>query len=61
LFEHDRAAALPARRFDPCVIQPGQVDKYQTVPFDRNRYSVRRRWAFRTVSVKGYVDRRSTE
>jgi transposase len=58
LFEHDRTAALPVplRRFDPCVIQPGQVDKYQTVQFDRNRYSVPRRWAFRTVSVKGYVD-----
>jgi transposase len=59
LFEHEQAAALPvpARRFDPCVIQPGQVDKYQTVQFDRNRYSVPRRWAFRTVTVKGYVDR----
>ncbi len=58
-FEHDRAAALPvpAHRFDPCVIQPAQVDKYQTVRFDRNSYSVPRRWAFRTVSVKGYVDR----
>jgi hypothetical protein len=33
------------------------VDKYQTVRFDRNSYSVPRRWAFRTVSVKGYVDR----
>ena len=59
LFEHDRAAALPApaHRFDACVIQPGQVDKYQTVRFDRNCYSVPRRWAFRTVSSKGYVDR----
>jgi transposase len=58
-FEHDCAAALPvpAHRFDACVIQPGQVDKYQTVRFDRNSYSVPRRWAFRTVSVKGYVDR----
>jgi transposase len=57
-FEHDRAAALPVppHRFDACVIQPGQVDKYQTVRFDRNSYSVPRRWAFRTVSVKGYVD-----
>jgi transposase len=59
LFEHDRMAALslPPHRFDACVIQPGQVDKYQTVQFDRTRYSVPRRWAFRTVSVKGYVDR----
>jgi hypothetical protein len=58
-FEQDRAAALPVptHRFDACVIQPGQVDKYQTVRFDRNSYSVPRRWAFRTVSVKGYVDR----
>jgi DNA replication protein DnaC len=58
-FEHDRAAALPvpAHRFDPCVIQTATVDKYQTVRFDRNSYSVPRRWAFRTVSVKGYVDR----
>jgi hypothetical protein len=39
------------------VIQPAQVDKYQTVRFDRNQYSVPRRWAFRTVSAKGYVDR----
>ena len=58
-FEQDRAAALalPDRAFDPCVIQPAQVDKYQTVRFDRNQYSVPRRWAFRTVSAKGYVDR----
>lgn len=58
MFEQDRAAALPvpARRFDPCVIQPALVDKYQTARFDRNSYSVPRRWAFRTVGVKGYVD-----
>jgi hypothetical protein len=60
-FEQDRAAALPlpstSHRFDPCIVQPGQVDKYQTVRFDRNCYSVPRRWAFRPVSVKGYVDR----
>lgn len=58
-FEHDKAAALPvpARAFDACVFQSGQVDKYQTVPFDGNRYSVPRRWAFRVVMVKGYVDR----
>jgi len=56
---HPRYAALPTptRPFDACVIQPGQVDKYQTVRFDRNSYSVPRRWAFRAVSAKGYVDR----
>src|SRR5262249_26991091 len=58
-FEQDKVAALPLppRPFDACVFQPGQVDKYQTAPFDGNRYSVPRRWAFRTVTVKGYVDR----
>lgn len=58
-FERDRAASLPIpqRPFDACVLQPGCVDKYQTVRFDKNSYSVPRRWAFRPVSVKGYVDR----
>ena len=58
-FERDRVAAfsLPARPFDPCIHQPALVDKYQTVRFDRNRYSVPRTWAFRPVTVKGYVDR----
>jgi transposase len=58
-FGRECAAALPlpAHPFDPCVIQTGEADKYQTVAFDRNRYSVPRRWAFRAVSVKGYVDR----
>jgi hypothetical protein len=58
-FAADRRAALPApaRRFDACVIQPAQVDKYQTVRFDGNSYSVPRRFAFRAVTVKGYVDR----
>jgi transposase len=58
-FERDRAAALvaPARRFDACVCRPAQVDKYQTVRFDHNSYSVPRRWAFRPVTVKAYVDR----
>jgi hypothetical protein len=57
-FEQDQAAALrlPQRPFDACVFQHGQVDKYQTAPFDSNRYSVPRRWAFHTVTVKGYVD-----
>ena len=58
-FEQDKAASLPVptRPFDACVFEPGQVDKYQTAPFDGNRYSVPRRWAFRPVTVKGYVDR----
>ena len=56
----DRAAAspLPKHRFDPCVIKPAvAVDKYQSVAFDGNRYSVPRSFAFQMVSVKGYVDR----
>ncbi len=56
----DLAAAppLPPHRFDPCVIRPAApVDKYQTVAFDNNRYSVPRSFAFRMVMVKGYVDR----
>src|SRR5262249_50430240 len=32
-------------------------DKYQTVAYDTNRYSVPRRFAFQAVAVKGYVDR----
>jgi transposase len=58
-FGEDRVAALPvpAHRFDACVIHTAQVDKYQTVRFDHNSYSVPRRWAFRSASVKGYVDR----
>jgi transposase len=56
----DRAAAtpLPPHRFDPCVVRPAvAVDKYQTVAFDGNRYSVPRPFAFQMVTVKGYVDR----
>ncbi|MCU0706619.1 MAG: IS21 family transposase [Fimbriiglobus sp.] len=58
-FARDLAAALPlpSRPFEACVIQPGSVDKYQTAAFDGNRYSVPRRWAFRPVTVKGFVDR----
>ena len=40
------------------MIRPAvAVDKYQTVAFDSNRYSVPRRFAFQMVTVKGYVDR----
>jgi hypothetical protein len=58
-FTRDRAAALPlpAYPFDACLVQPAQVDKYQTVRFDCNRYSVPRHCAYRSVTVKGYVDR----
>ena len=48
---------LPRHPFDTCVQQPAKVDKYQTVRFDRNRYSVPRACAFRAVTVKGYVER----
>jgi len=51
------AARLPQWAFDPCVERPAVADKYQTVAFDANRYSVPRPWAFRPVTVKGYVDR----
>jgi transposase len=56
----DLAAAtpLPGHRFDPCVILPAVgVDKYQTVAFDGDRYSVPRPYAFQMMTVKGYVDR----
>jgi transposase len=56
--EQTVAAGLPQHRFDSCVIRPAvAVDKYQTVAFDRNRYSVPRQFAFQMVTVKGYVDR----
>jgi transposase len=58
-FARDRARALPlpAHAFDPCIQQPACVDKYQTVQFDKNHYSVPRGCAFRVVTVKGYADR----
>ena len=50
------ASPTPGYRFDPCVVKPGVgVDKYQSVAFDGNRYSVPRPFAFRMVTVKGYV------
>ncbi len=56
--EQAAAAPLPRHRFDPCVIHPAVVvDKYQTVAFDTNRYSVPRPFAFQMVTVKGYVDK----
>ena len=58
-FERDRACALalPSHAFDPCIVQAAQVDKYQTVRFDNNRYSVPRSCAYQSVTVKGYVER----
>jgi hypothetical protein len=55
--ERAKALPLPAHPFDACIFQPAQVDKYQTVQFDNNRYSVPRPQAFRAVTVKGYIDR----
>jgi transposase len=59
-FAEERAAAgpLPGRPFDACIERPAiAVDKYQTVAFDGNHYSVPRAYAFRAVAVRGYVDR----
>jgi transposase len=58
-FAEEKAAAapLPAHRFDPCFIRTAApVDKYQTVAFDNNRYSVPRPFAHQMVVVKGYID-----
>jgi transposase len=47
---------LPLRSFEATVSEVRQVDKYQTVAWEKNRYSVPRRHAFTTVTVKAYVD-----
>jgi len=58
-FESEKASAmsLPAHRFDACIKRAGLVDKYQTVMFETNRYSVPHGAAFAKVTVKAYVDR----
>lgn len=58
-FAREKAAALalPGRAFDACVTEEARVDKYQTVRYDTNRYTVPRRWAFEKVTVKVYIDR----
>jgi len=55
-FDQDKAAAgaFPSQRFDPCVSSDAKVDKYQTVRFETNRYSVPRLLSFETVTVKAY-------
>jgi len=50
------AASLPKHRFDACIRSPAKVDKYQFARFDNVYYSVPRTVAFKTVTVKGYVD-----
>lgn len=58
-FAQERACALqlPLRPFDAAVSEVRHVDKYQTVAWEKNRYSVPRRHAFATVTVKAYIDR----
>lgn len=58
-FELDKQAAmaLPSVPFDPCVYHSGKVDKYQSVIFDTNHYSVPRPLAFTTVTLKVFIDR----
>jgi transposase len=58
-FAREKAAALalPDRLFDACVTDEAKVDKYQTVRYKTNRYTVPRRWAFEKVTVKAYIDR----
>lgn len=58
-FESEKASAmsLPMHPFDACIKRAGLVDKYQTVIFETNRYSVPHGAAFAKVTVKAYVDR----
>jgi transposase len=53
--DSDNALSLPERPFDPCLVQPARADKYQTVRFENNRYSVPRAAAFQAVTIKVYV------
>ncbi len=54
--DRQHAIPLPIRRFDPCVSSVAMVDKYQTVRFENNRYSVPREAAFASVTIKAYID-----
>ncbi|MCH8150579.1 MAG: IS21 family transposase, partial [Planctomycetes bacterium] len=58
-FRHDQQNALPLPEypFEAAVSEVRKVDKYQTVTWEKNYYSVPRRHAFQTVTVKAYVDR----
>lgn len=55
--EKQGALRLPTLTFDASVSESRDVDKYQTVAWEGNRYSVPRRDAFSKVVVKAYVDR----
>lgn len=55
--EQPAAMSLPSHRFDACIQRVGLVDKYQTVMFETNRYSVPHSCAFARVTLKAYVDR----
>ena len=58
-FELDKknALPLPVTRFDACIKRVGVVDKYQSVIFETNRYSVPHRSAFAQVTIKAYADK----
>lgn len=58
-FEVEKSAAmeLPSHRFDACIQRSGIIDKYQTVMFETNRYSVPHTAAFAKVTIKAYIDR----
>jgi transposase len=58
-FKSDKqnAMPLPVTRFDACIKRVGVVDKYQSVIFETNRYSVPHRSAFAQVTIKAYTDR----
>jgi len=55
--ERPLTVPLPEHAFDACIREARKVDKYQTVAFDSNRYSVPRRFAFQTATVKGCVNK----
>ncbi|MFH0764854.1 MAG: hypothetical protein V2A61_00380 [Calditrichota bacterium] len=56
-FKADEQASqpLPPHPYDPAIRRLAKADKYQTVIFDNNRYSVPRSFAFQAVTIKAYV------
>ncbi len=55
--ERASALPLPERPFEAAVSEVRRVDKYQSIAWEKNRYSVPRRHAFATVTVKASIDR----